>query len=665
MGKLNRREMVMGAAAAGVTIAVATNRLGASAQDPFTMAPATPIALGPSTPPELETYKADWPVPLQNITGHRAAVDSAINASNVTTLGRQWAIPITTGGVTGTPIVAGDVVYFQDMVSNVYAVNRADGTSIWSKEYTVSTLGPNGITLAYGRLFFVLGDTGEVVSLNAADGSDVWRVQLENNPSEGLLMAPTVYDNTVYVSTCPGSFEEGWYDGGGKGILYALDASTGRTLWQWDTTTDNLWGNARANSGGGLWYPPTIDENGNLYFGTGNPAPWSGTEEYPNGSSRPGDNLYTSSMVSLDAATGSLRWYIQAKRHDLFDLDFQNSPVLTTLTIGDKDVNVAIGSGKTGTVIAADRDSGAMLWKIAVGKHQNDELQALPTDDPIEVYPGALGGVEVPMAYQDGVLYLAVSNYSSWYTATGFDATLGNITKSNGEIIAVDAATGGVIWNASVPSMPLGAVVVVNDIVLTAGLEGIVRAFNKADGTEIWNFQLASGVNAPISVAGDQVFVAAAGAFIPVAGQFADGEQPAVNPELVAFTLGVGGGTVPEATPATTGEQPAASPTAAAEQVAATPTDDGGKLALTVIAIDLAFNDKLIEIPADTDVEFTLKNEGAVNHDFVIAEHADSGNVLGGQSSTFTVNVPAGEYQFFCSVPGHSEAGMVGKLVAK
>jgi len=637
--------------------------MGANAQDAFTMAPATPIALGDARPAELDTYANDWPVPLQNIQGHRAATSSTIDQSNVATLGKKWSVPVNAGGMTGTPIVAGDTVYVQDMVSNITAINREDGSVKWSVEYNVDTLGPNGPTLAYGRIYAVLGDSGEVVSLDAATGTEVWRIQLENNPSEGLLMAPTVYNNMVYVSTCPGSFEEGWYDGGGKGIFYALDVSTGRTLWQWDTTTDNLWGNAAANSGGGLWYPPTIDENGNIYFGTGNPAPWSGTDEYPNGSSRPGDNLYTSSMVSLDATTGSLRWYIQAKAHDLFDLDFQNPPVLASVTINGVETNVAIGSGKTGTIIAADRDSGAKLWEISVGKHQNDQLQMLPDEESIEVYPGALGGVETPLAFKDGIVYASVSNYPTWYTSTGPDVTKASIADSWGQIIAIDAALGGILWDATVPTMPLGSVVIVNDVVLTAGLDGLVRGFAAADGTPIWEFQASSGVNAPIAVAGDDVFVAAAGAFIPTEGQFADGEIPATTTELICFTLGIGGGVVPEGTPNTV-ETTSEDVEEEVEVEAVTPVEVDGKLTLTVVAIDINFEQKVIEIPADTDIEVTVENHGAVNHDWVITDHADSGNLLGGESTTFTVNIPAGEYMYYCSVPGHSEAGMVGTLTA-
>src|SRR5262249_44285302 len=150
------------------------------------------------------------------------------------------------------------------------------------------TEGPNGVAIGYGMLYGSLGNTSEAFAINAANGQVVWRVKLSNNDQTGIDMVPTVYNNVVYVSSVPGNAGR-FYRGGGKGILYALDAGTGTELWEFDTTTNNLWGNARINSGGGLWYPPSVDDQGNIYFGVGNAAPWPGVvvdgTPWPNGSS--------------------------------------------------------------------------------------------------------------------------------------------------------------------------------------------------------------------------------------------------------------------------------------------------------------------------------------------------------------------------------------------
>ncbi|MGC4108351.1 MAG: cupredoxin domain-containing protein [Thermomicrobiales bacterium] len=151
-------------------------------------------------------------------------------------------------------------------------------------------------------------------------------------------------------------------------------------------------------------------------------------------------------------------------------------------------------------------------------------------------------------------------------------------------------------------------------------------------------------------------------------GQFPEGEVPEPVAELVAFKLGIGGGTVPDAADAA-----ASTPVAETEesgvtaQEAATPVaDDDGVLAITVEAYDLGYRTRAIAIPADTDVAITLVNSGAIQHDFVIDQPAiNSGLLENGEQATFTVNLPAGSYDFYCSVPGHRQAGMAGTVTAE
>jgi outer membrane protein assembly factor BamB/plastocyanin len=487
-------------------------------------------------------------------------------------------------------------------------------------------------------------------------------------------MVPTVYDNVVYISTVPGS-SENFYQGGQRGILYALDARTGHELWDFDTTADNLWGAARLNSGGGLWYPPSVDERGNLYFGVGNAAPWPGVvvdgTPYPNGSSRPGNNDYASSMVSLDPRLGSVRWYHNAKPHDLFDLDFQLTPIIATVSVDGVDTKIAIGSGKVGRVVAANADTGELLWDAKVGKHQNDDLQAVPPGQSVEVYPGPLGGVETPMAFADGTVFVPVVNLPIDFTSTGLDLSAFDYGKATGELIAINAADGTIEWDVQLPTMVLGGAAVANDVVFTAGLDGVVRGFNVADGSEVFTYQAAAGINAPLAIAGDTLLVPAGGFLIPAAEQgqveatpgSAAGVQPATpgaqaapRNELIALSIGATG--VPAATqaPAQPTQPPAPTATTAGQQTNA----------MTITMVDIAFNPNALTIPANTDVTIQLANQGAAIHNFNIDElNVHSGDVPAGQTGSVTINAQPGTYGFYCSVPGHKEAGMVGTLTVQ
>jgi glucose dehydrogenase len=515
--------------------------------------PAIPTALGPAIPPELTQYAGDWPAPQGNLAGTRAAVDSAITAATVGTLQVAWRLPIEAtgayGGMTATPLVAGDTVYVQDMLSNVFALDRETGAPKWTKEYEIPSIGPNGLALGYGMVYGPLGDTAEVFALTADSGAEVWRVKLSANPGEGVDVAPTVYNSTVYVSTVPGTSQT-FYGGGRKGIFYALDAGTGAVLWQFDTTTDNLWGNPRVNSGGGLWQPPSVDADGNLYFGTGNPGPFPGGKsafgEFPNATSRPGDNLYTCAMVSLDGKTGAVRWSVQARPHDLFDLDFQATPILTTATIDGKETTLAIGSGKAGYVIAANAETGGVVWQVAVGKHQNDDLQAVPAGQTVEILPGVLGGVETPMAYADGTVFVPVINLPVKTTEFELDFAGLDLTQGTGELVALNVADGSVKWQVDLPAINVGAATVANDVVITATLDGLVRAFDANTGAPLATAQLGAGINAPPAIAGDLLLVAAAGPRIGPEGGAALPEGVVTIPvtlpaepgaELIAFRL--------------------------------------------------------------------------------------------------------------------------------
>jgi glucose dehydrogenase len=522
--------------AIGAALALAGGSRSTHAQD---LPMATPNALGPAIPPELSDYAADWPAPHGSLLAHRAAMASAIDTSTIDRLAVAWRVPLTAvggfGAMTANPLIVGDTIYVQDMESNVFALDRENGAVNWQHDYASVTAGPNGVAVGYGMVFGSLGVSPEAFALDAATGKEVWRVMLSANPAEFIFMQPIAYDNVVYIGTSPGA-----YVGGTRGILFALDAKTGAVLWQWDTTTDNLWGQARVNAGGGVWYPPSIDERGNIYFGTGNPAPWPELATAPDAGTRPGPNLYTSSMISLDTTTGALRWYVQAKPHDQLDHDFQHTPVLATVTIDGQAVPLAIGAGKTGTVIAANAETGEEIWRTSVGEHNEfgdgAELPA-PSATPVTILPGPFGGVLTPLAFAAETVYVPVVNLPFTYSDT---TSIADLATATGAMVALNARDGAVRWQTEVPTFFSAGATVANDVVFGGGLDGIVRGFDTATGQEVWQFQTGAGINAPLAIAGDLLLVPAGGPFMPTADL-----PPAPQNELIAFRPGQTGAATP------------------------------------------------------------------------------------------------------------------------
>jgi glucose dehydrogenase/uncharacterized cupredoxin-like copper-binding protein len=619
---------------------------------------ATPESGLATIPPEIETYANDWPMAQANYAATRASASSTIDSSNLDQLGVAWSYPLDAtsgwGAITSNPIVLGETVFIIDNVGNVHSLDRESGAVNWRNDYNVSTLGPNGVAAGYGYLISVLGDTAEVLCLLQETGEEVWRFQLANHNSLGITMAPLVFDGYIIVSTEPGGNTKAVYEGGAFGIVFCLDIETGVTLWQWNTVTDDAWGNFRVNNGGGLWYPPSVDvETGVLYLGIGNPGPWYGHPEYPNGSSRPGPNDYANNLVALDPNAGRVLWAINVKPHDLFDHDNQQTPVLADVPNGDSIVKMVFSSGKHGFVIGADRTSGMEVWRVPVGKHLNDTVSALG-DEFLEIYPGASGGVQGPLAYADGVVFAGVLNASTKFNSILLDPTSFDLATATANVVAIDARTGQIIWNVDLPTGIAGSgPTIANDVLFIAGLDGILRAYNTADGSLIRSIQLPAGANAPFAIANDLLLVPAGSFFFPSSDS--SGVPTVPYPQVVAFKLGA------------TGEVsmgPAIESTGPGTPAAA---GAGLMTEVTIGLRDIYFDPSTFSIPADTDVTLTISNLGAAIHNFNIDANANpsdpnihSGDVNPGETVTLTINLPTGKWFFYCSIPGHVAAGMVG-----
>jgi len=621
-------------------------------------------------PPEVNEFAGDWPLPNFDYASTRATMNSTINPSNVNDLDVAWSFGINAtgpfGGASSNPIIMGDTVYFQDLNASVFALDFQSGDLIWAQRYeNASVTGPNGPAVGWGKVFAVK-DPFTAAALDADSGEEIWSTRLvdvANVPDgpigEGIDIQPQVFDDMLFVSTVPGRGDV-FYQSGAVGIISALDQETGEVVWNFSTVDDpeSIRGNPDVNSGGGCWYTPSIDpDRGTIYWGVANPAPFAGTQEYPNGTSRPGPNLYTNSMLSLDYMTGELQWFSQILPHDLFDHDFQAPPILTSANISGEEQDIVIGAGKMGRVYAFNRDTGAILWVALVGMHRNDQLAALPPDEVTTVYPGALGGVETPMAYADGVVYVPyVDLYTNWTPESSLSVGVpGAISpeiqpfdEGTGGLAAIETDTGKVLWEQNLDSINVGAATVVNDLVFTATFDGTIYAFNRTSGEQVWNYTAPAGINAWPAVAGDTIVwpagVGNASAMIALRPEGAANVTPTPTPEE-------------NVTPA-----PAATP-AAPEQAT-----------IDLVAETIAFDTDSITVPACAQVTISFENRDiGILHNFAVYETSAAQNAIfvgeiiaGPQNITYTYTFTApeqpGTYFFRCDV--HPTA-MTGDFVVE
>jgi outer membrane protein assembly factor BamB len=354
-------------------------------------------------------------------------------------------------------------------------------------------------------------------------------------------MAPGYNRGTVYVSTLPANATVGQYLPNGKGTLWALNAATGAPEWTWDEV-QNLWGKPRINSGGGQWYPPAFDAEGNIYIGVGNPGPVFGTPRDPWGTSRPGPDLYTDSLVKL-SPQGKLLWYYQLTPHDLYDWDLQDPPVLSTANAQP----VVIDGGKAGVIVELDAQTGKPIWTRPVGVHNGHDHDGRLTEnaDPSAppklpkqfcLEPGTYGGILTQLASNGSTTFAAVNDVATPVCATGArcsisrKAAIAAVFRGTGEMVAVKHSNGQIEWDTALPSSPYGGATVTNDVVFSTTFNGHLYALNTTSGAVLRNIPLTAGTNAPVTVDDDYVI---AGAGVPL--------TKAQQPMIIGFKLGATG----------------------------------------------------------------------------------------------------------------------------
>ncbi|MBS0380329.1 MAG: PQQ-binding-like beta-propeller repeat protein [Proteobacteria bacterium] len=438
--------------------------------------------------------EGDWPTYNGPLSGQRFSPLKALNRGNVADLRPLCEISLGDPGIfQAGPVVVGNTLYVTT-IHTVVALDASNCRLRWRHAFEPQGDEPlpanRGAAFLDGRIFRGTGD-GFVIALDAATGKELWKVRAAD-PAAGefLSMAPIAWRGLVFIG--PAGSE--W---GIRGRILAFDAATGKEVWRFNTIPEkgeagyDTWHipDTTTHGGGGTWSSFTLDaRTGELFVPVGNPAP-----DFTPGF-RPGDNLYTNSMVVLDARTGKLQWYYQLDRNDAFDYDLAAAPALFTDRIGHRRVAVA---GKDGYLYIIDRDSHRLASRTAVTTVKPPA--GLPTPQGVFACPGADGGVQ-----WNGPAYSPLTNavyvgavdwcmtvrsgpvkYQAPLVFMGtFPDFSSNTGPRSGWLTSVDAANGEVRWryHADTPVLS-GATPTAGGLLLSGDSGGNLLAFDAADGT--------------------------------------------------------------------------------------------------------------------------------------------------------------------------------------
>jgi alcohol dehydrogenase (cytochrome c) len=456
------------------------------------------------TPQDWLTYGADY-------QSQRFSRLKQINKSNVASLRPLWIYQrsqITGEFFEATPIVVDGLMYIVEPPSTVTALDARTGMKIWSwspnmpKDVKYIGLHANnrGVAVLDGTVYIGTLDC-HLAALDAKTGALRWIVEVEKNSDNHAISAsPLAIDGKIIIGTGGG-------DRGARGLLDAYDAKTGKRLWRiWtvpnkDEPGAETWGGAIGN-GGDVWNGGSYDPDLNLlYYGTGNPSPAFG------GGTRPSDNLYTCSLLAIDANTGKMKWYFQFTPHDIHDWDSTQIPVLFDATIDGKPRKLVAMANRNGFYYVLDRATGEFIagapyisqnW--AKGLDEKGRPIKLPSYNPAPTgtltNPSTSGANNwtAPSYDPDNKLfYVSARELSAVFTPTGANFQSGD--DAYGAIRALEATTGKMKWQYRMLAPGwVSTLATAGGLVFSGDDEGDFFALDADTGKLLWSFPM-SGVD--------------------------------------------------------------------------------------------------------------------------------------------------------------------------
>ncbi len=546
--------------------------------------PARPPVAPAFTPEQLTAPPtAGWVTNGGNLYNQRYSPLSRINRDNVAQLKPKWRTSLNGSGSgskysgQGQPLIYEGVIYIVTGADDVFAVDVKTGEILWVYEAhldeNINTVccgwSSRGVAMGDGKIFVGQLD-GKLVALDQQTGAVAWSTQAERW-QDGLPItgAPLYYDGLVVTGFAGG-------DRATRGRLKAFDASSGKLEWTFYTIpgpgdlghdTWPQYNDSWKYGGASIWQTPALDpELGLIYFSTSNPGPDL------NGGVRAGDNLFSASIVALDAATGRYRWHFQEVHHDIWDYDAPNPVVLFDAAVGGRMRKGLAQVGKTGFTYLLDRATGEPLIGIEERPVPQEPRQATAAtqpypigdplvpheidivpegfklvnggriftpfwDEPVIVKPQATGGANWPPSSYDPTthtLYVCAHDGISAFSSDGqidfmeptpgtryANGTFGRAgVRVRGIFAAVDVTTNRLVWRQQWSEMCYsGSIVTAGGLIFVGRNDQRFTALDKANGDLLWEIETDAAVNATASTfehEGEQyVVVLAAGSFFP------------------------------------------------------------------------------------------------------------------------------------------------------